>query len=79
MRAAYLNGLSVVSVLLLTIACKTVPAQADVYITAAQVGDTNEVIISFDATSETNLVRAFALDIKLDNDANIVSVMHDSD
>ena len=52
-----------------------VPAWADVYITAAQVGDTNEVIISFDATSETNLVRAFALDIKLDNDANIVSVI----
>jgi len=55
--------------------CTTVPARADVNITAAQVGDTNEVIVSFDATSETNLVRAFALDIQLDNDANIVSVV----
>jgi hypothetical protein len=62
-----------VSVLLLTIVCTTVPARADVNITAAQVGETNEVIISFDATGETNLVRAFALDIRLDNDANIVS------
>jgi hypothetical protein len=55
--------------------CTTVPAWADVNITVAQVPDTNEVIISFDATSETNLVRAFAFDIRLDNDANIVSVV----
>jgi hypothetical protein len=47
---------------------------ADVNITAAQVGDTNEFIISFDASTEINLVRAFALDIQLDNDANIVEV-----
>ncbi len=52
----------------------TVPARADVNITAVQVGDTNEVIISYDATSEPNLIRAFAFDIQLDNDANIVSV-----
>ncbi|NIP33055.1 MAG: hypothetical protein GWN67_25485 [Phycisphaerae bacterium] len=50
------------------------PALADVNITATQVGETNEVIISFDATSETNLVRAFGLDITLDNDVNIISV-----
>lgn len=40
------------------------PALADVDITMAQVGDTNEVIISITST-ETNLVRAYALDIKL--------------
>ncbi|MHC4692936.1 MAG: hypothetical protein ACYS67_09350 [Planctomycetota bacterium] len=50
------------------------PAMADVIITAVQTPDTNEVIISFDATSETNLVRAFSIDIQLDNDANVVSV-----
>lgn len=50
------------------------PALAAVNITATQVDETNEVIISFDATSETNLVRAFGLDIQLDNDVNIISV-----
>ncbi|MHC4098866.1 MAG: hypothetical protein ACYSWZ_22950 [Planctomycetota bacterium] len=50
------------------------PALAAVNITAAQVGDTNEVIISFDATGETNLVRAFGLNVTLSNDANVVSV-----
>ncbi|NIP27380.1 MAG: hypothetical protein GWN67_21265 [Phycisphaerae bacterium] len=75
MRATHFNSLSVVSVLFLTMVCTTVPVRADVNITAVQVGDTNEVIISFDATTETNLVRAFALDIQLDNDANIVSVV----
>jgi hypothetical protein len=51
------------------------PAMADVNITVAQVGEPcdGRVQISWDATSETNLVRAFALDIQLDNDANIVS------
>jgi hypothetical protein len=55
--------------------CTTVPARADVYITLSHVQDTNVVTIGFDATSETNLIRAFALDIRLDNDANIVSVV----
>lgn len=41
-----------------------VPARADVTITMAQVDETNEVIISVTST-ETNLIRAFALDIKL--------------
>ena len=50
------------------------PAWARVDISAAQVGDTNEVIISYDATGEANLVRAFAFDIQLDNDANILEV-----
>ena len=40
------------------------PARADVEITCAQVGDTNEVLISVTST-EPNLIRAFALDIKL--------------
>ena len=50
------------------------PAWADVVITCAQVGDTNEVVISFDATTETNLVRAFGLDIQFDDDATVLSV-----
>jgi hypothetical protein len=51
------------------------PVWAQVNITVAQGGDINEVIISYDATGEVNLVRAFALDIRLDNDANIVEVI----
>jgi hypothetical protein len=47
------------------------PAWAVVNITAEADGCT--VTVSFDATTEANLVRAFSLDIKLDNDANIVS------
>jgi hypothetical protein len=53
------------------------PAWADevISITAAQVGDTNEVIISWDASGvEPALVRAFGLNIQLDNDANIPEV-----
>jgi hypothetical protein len=61
-------------VLTLVLLLFAAPAWADVEITAAQVGDTNEVIISWDASSEPNLVRAFGLDIQLDNDANILEV-----
>jgi hypothetical protein len=50
------------------------PAMATVNITISHVQDTNEVTIGFDATGETNFVRAFGLNIQLDNDANIVSV-----
>jgi hypothetical protein len=51
------------------------PAWADVNITAAVDPEDNcMVIISFDATDEPNLVRAFSLDIQADNDANIASV-----
>jgi hypothetical protein len=58
------------------------PALADVTISMAQVGDTNEVIISITST-ETNLIRAYGLDIKLtqntavpdsDPDPNILEV-----
>ena len=50
------------------------PAWADVNITAAvDTGNACRVIISFDATGEPNLVRAFALNIQ-SNDANIVDV-----
>jgi hypothetical protein len=51
------------------------PALADVNITAVQVGEPAEgrVQISWDASSETNLVRAFGLNVTLDNDANVVS------
>src|SRR4030043_1284920 len=40
------------------------PALASVSITMAQVGESNEVIISVTST-ETNLIRAYSLDIKL--------------
>lgn len=49
------------------------PAWATVIITAAQVGDTNEVVISYDANSEATLPRAFSLNIQLD-DANVIEV-----
>lgn len=58
------------------------PALADVDITMAQVEDSNEVIISI-TSSETNLIRAYSLDIKLtentevpgsDPDPNILEV-----
>jgi hypothetical protein len=53
------------------------PAWADVIISAElDVDDTKQctVVVSYDATTEANRVRAFSLDIKLDNDANIVAV-----
>lgn len=57
--------------LVLAVLVFATPALAGVDITCAAVG--NEVTVSFDST-EPNLVRAFALDITLDNDVNIVSV-----
>lgn len=48
------------------------PAWAAVDISATPSGC--DVVISFDASGEPNLVRAFALDLSVDNDANIVSV-----
>jgi hypothetical protein len=74
MRATYFNSFLAVSVLLLTIVCTTVPAWARVDIMANRTEEVNEVIISFDASTETNLVRAFALDIRLGTDANITEV-----
>jgi hypothetical protein len=52
----------------------SVPAWADVNITAAQVPNTREVIISFDARTEPNLVRAFGINVQCDNDANVIAV-----
>jgi hypothetical protein len=49
------------------------PALAAVDITVSHVQDTNVVTIGFDATGETNFVRAFGLDVTLSNDANVVS------
>jgi hypothetical protein len=45
-----------------------------VVITAAQVGVTNEVVISYDATGSSVLPRAFSLNIQLDDSATIVGV-----
>jgi hypothetical protein len=47
---------------------------ADVTVSCAQVADTNEVIVSYVASAEANIPRAFALDIQLDNDETILSV-----
>lgn len=52
----------------------TAPAWADVNITSAKVDDECAAIIAFDASGEPNLVRAFALNISVDNDANIIGV-----
>jgi hypothetical protein len=51
----------------------TATAWADVEITCSQAPG-NVVVVSYTVTSEPNKVRAFALDIVLDNDANIIDV-----
>jgi hypothetical protein len=57
----------------LLVLCMAAPAWASLDISCEKVGDTNEVIISFDATSEDpNLLRAIALDIQCDNDGKIL-------
>ena len=61
-------------ILALVVLVFAAPAWAEVVITCAQVGDTNEVVISFDASGETNLVRAFSLNIQLDDEAVILDV-----
>ena len=60
--------------LILAVLLLTAPAWATVTITCEQVDDTNEVIVSYEVTGEPNKVRAFALDITLDNDVNITDV-----
>ena len=61
--------------LILAVLVLTAPAWARVDITCEQVGDTNEVVVSYNVTEEEpNKVRAFALDITLDNDVNITDV-----
>ena len=52
----------------------TLPVQAMVSIEVEARPPGDEFIISFDAWAEPNLVRAFALDIRTDNDANIIEV-----
>jgi hypothetical protein len=56
----------------LTILTLAAPALAEVRIWCEQVGDTNEVLVKFDARTEPNLVRAFGLNVEADNDANIL-------
>ncbi len=50
------------------------PATAAVTITAGQVGTTYDVKISYDATAEGQPVRAFAIDVTVDNGARITAV-----
>jgi hypothetical protein len=59
----------------LLVLCMAAPAWARVDISCEQVGDTNEVIVSFDATSEANLVRAIAIDIQCDGDGKILEAL----
>jgi hypothetical protein len=73
MRATNLKKLSRTSFLILAMLYMAHTLWADVDIFATYMGD-GVVVISFDARSEPNLVRAFALDIRLANDANIVDV-----
>ena len=51
-----------------------VPAWATVTITATQVGDTNEVAITYDVNAPDGRVRGFPLKITVDNEANIVAI-----
>ena len=60
-------------VLALVVLMLTAPAMADVVVEANQVGDTNEIAITYLVTGEPNHVRAFALDISV-TDGNIVSI-----
>ena len=59
--------------LILAVLLLAAPAWARVDITMEQTGP-NEVTVSYNVTGEPNKVRAFALDITLDNDANITDV-----
>ena len=59
-------------VLVLAVLLFAVPAMATVTITCT--ADGNEVSVWYDATSESELVRAFALDIIASDDANIVKM-----
>ena len=61
------------TILILAMLMLAATARADVTVQATQVGDTNEVAITYLVTSEPNLVRAFALDITVVG-ANIVDI-----
>jgi len=60
-------------ILALAVLLLAAPALATVTIEATQVGETKVVEISYDAETETELVRAFALDITV-TDGNIVEI-----
>jgi hypothetical protein len=61
--------------LLLVVLMLVAPALARVDVTLTQVGKTNEVIVSFDATSEPNRVRAFSLDLRALSAKKILSIV----
>jgi hypothetical protein len=63
-------------ILVLTVLMLAAPAWAEVLITCAV--DVNEVTVSYDARSEPNLVRGFALDITADSGATITDFEVDS-
>ena len=61
---------------MLTALLLAVPAAyaADVTLSCAQVGDTNEVTVSYTASADANKPRAFGLDIELNNGETITSL-----
>jgi len=64
-------------VLVLAVLMLAAPVWAEVLITCTQVGDTNEIEISYDATGEPNFVRALALNIT--SDAAAITAVTDLD
>jgi len=63
----------------LTALLLAVPAMATVDIECAQVGTTADVEVTYDATSDGNVPRAFGLDITVDSGATIDALVSDSD
>ncbi len=62
----------------LTALLLTAPALATITISCAQVGETNEVVVSY-VSSDANIPRAFGLDITLDNGATIGEITDAND
>jgi len=62
--------------LILAVLLFTVPAWATVTITCQQVGTTNDVLVSYAVTGEVHPVRAFALDITVNN--GVISAVDDN-
>jgi hypothetical protein len=60
--------------LILALLLMTATAWARVDIICSQVGDTNEITVSYVVVGEDPNIRAFALDIYLSNDVNIIGI-----
>ena len=62
----------------LTALLLTVPAMATIDVNCAQVGTTADVEVTYDATADGNIPRAFGLDITVDSSATIDALVSDS-